>query len=257
MGRLAGSIKSYGVQQPIGVTPRDGRYMIIWGERRFRASRIAGIREIPAKIIEATDALIEELALLENIQHEDLNYIEQAEAYQKLIDRGTTKEQLAQKMGFKQVWRIDERLALLKLTDDIKKLVMTGEVRPLDAFHIARVPANRQHVVLSAIKSGRIRTLAQVMRFVDGLLATQDTLFALQSATAGEMNTIHDFELSLAQIARFLARLTDEQRIDHLKKMAFHSSVATEEIDAVIASLQKIRLTVLSGMGLKQAKESI
>ena len=251
---LAQSIISYGVLEPIVVTPREDRYMIIAGERRWRASTLAGLSEMPVRIVEADDALVEELALLENIQREDLNVIEQAQAYRSLLDRGWTKEQLAEKMGFKQVWRIDERLALLNLTDDIRKLVVAGEVRASEAFHIARVPGDKQHVVLAAIKSGKCSTWAKVTRFVDGLLATQETLFELQSATEEEMNTIHHFEASLGSIRRFLERVTDEQRIEHLKKVSFHSSITTDEIDAVITALQKIRLRVLEGKGVQDAK---
>ena len=231
---LSGSIKEYGVIEPILVTPRSGRYLIVAGERRYRASQIAGLTEMPVRIIEADDDLVEELALLENVQREDLNVIEQAEAYRSLIDRGYTREQLAEKMGFKQPWRIDERLALLNLRDEYKRLVISGDIRPSEAFHMARVPKDRQHVVLNAIKSGKVGTWAKVTRFVDGLLASEDTLFALQEATEEEMTTIRHFEHSLSGIRRFLQRVTDEQRIEHLKKVPFHSSITTDEIDAVI-----------------------
>jgi ParB family chromosome partitioning protein len=251
---LSASIKSYGVLEPIVVTLRSGRYMIVSGERRWRASQIAGLSEMPVRVIEADDDLVEELALLENVQREDLNVIEQAEAYRSLIDRGYTREQLAEKMGFKQPWRIDERLALLNLREDFKKLVVSGDIRPSEALHMARVPKDRQHVVLDAIKSGKVGTWAKVTRFVDGLLASEDVLFALQTATEEEMTTIHHFEHSLAGIRRFLERVTDEQRIDHLKKVPFHSSITTDEIDAVIQALQKVRLQVLQGSGIKAAK---
>jgi ParB/RepB/Spo0J family partition protein len=254
---LAGSIKAYGVLEPIVVTPRDSRYMIIAGERRWRASVMAGLLHMPVRIIEADDALVEELALLENVQREDLNVIEQAVAYKSLIDRGWSKEQLAEKMGFKQVWRIDERLALLNLTKEIRQLVIAGEVRASEAFHIARVPEGRQHVVLTAIKTGKVNTWAKVTRFVDGLLASQDTLFALQTATIEEMNTIHHFEAALSGIRRFLEQVTEQQRIVHLEKVPFHSTITTDEIDAVIAALQKVRLAVLQGKGVKDAKEAV
>src|ERR1035437_6769618 len=94
---LAMSIREYGVLEPIVVTKRDVRYMIIAGERRYRASLLAAISEIPARIIEADDTLVEELALLENVQREDLNIIEEAKAFKSLLDRGWTREELAAK----------------------------------------------------------------------------------------------------------------------------------------------------------------
>jgi ParB family chromosome partitioning protein len=212
---------------------------------------------MPVRVMEADDALVEELALLENVQREDLNVIEQALGYQSLLDRGWTKEKLAERMGFKQTWRIDERLALLNLTDEIRALVISGEVRASEAFHIARVPEGQQHIVLKAIKDGTVNTWAKVTRFVDGMLASQDALFELQTASEEEMATIRHFEHSLGSIRRFLEAVTSEQRVDHLKKVPFHSTITTDEIDAVIAALQKVRLKVLQGKGVKDAKEAV
>ena len=76
--------------------------MIIAGERRWRASNIAGLEKMPVRIIEADDALVEKLALLENVQREDLNPVEQAKGYERLLTRGYTVETLAAKLGFKQ-----------------------------------------------------------------------------------------------------------------------------------------------------------
>ena len=93
---LAQSILTYGVQEPIKVTPRpfvgEGQgvragFMIVMGERRYRASVLAGVEKIPAIVEDFTDEQVEELALLENLQREDLNIIEEANAYQRLLSR--------------------------------------------------------------------------------------------------------------------------------------------------------------------------
>jgi ParB/RepB/Spo0J family partition protein len=254
---LADSIRSYGVLEPIVVTPRGERYMIIAGERRWRASNIAGLEKMPARSIDADDALVEELALLENVQREDLNPVEQAKGYERLLQRGYTVETLAAKLGFKQSWRINERLALLRLVPEIQQLVVNGDLRASEGFHVSRVPASQQVKVLEAIKSGKANTWNKVTRFVDGLLASDDTLFELQTITAEERETILHFEHSLAGIKRFLQRATDEQRIQHLKKVAFHSSINPDDLDAVIVALQKVRLVVLQGKGLKDAREAV
>jgi len=81
------------------VTPRGDRYMIVAGERRFRAAALAGLQELPARIIEADDALVEELALLENVQRQDLNAMEEARAYQSLLDRGGAKRSWRRSWG--------------------------------------------------------------------------------------------------------------------------------------------------------------
>ena len=89
--------------------------MIIDGERRFRACRMGGLAEVPVRVIEADDSTVAELALLENLQREDLNLIEEARAYQNLMDLGLSMEEVARKMGFKQTWRVRYRLDLLRL----------------------------------------------------------------------------------------------------------------------------------------------
>ena len=94
---LAASIREYGLIQPITVRPLDkGYYQIIAGERRWRASRAAGLKEVPVRILEADDKLAMELALVENLQREDLNPMEEAAGYKKLMDDyGLTQEQVA------------------------------------------------------------------------------------------------------------------------------------------------------------------
>ena len=254
---LAESIRSYGILEPIVVTPRGERFMIIAGERRWRASNIAGLEKMPVRIIKADDALVEELALLENVQREDLNPVEQAKGYERLLQRGYTVETLAAKLGFKQSWRINERLALLRLTPELQQLVVNGDLRASEGYHVSRVPAHLQTKVLAAIRSGKANTWNKVTRFVDGLLASDETLFQLRTITAEERETILHFEHSLSGIKRFLQRVTEEQRIQHLRKVAFHSSINPDDLDSVIVALQKVRLVVLQGKGLKDAREAV
>ena len=100
LGELAASIKTSGVIQPVIVRRQAGGYQLIAGERRWRAARQAGLERIPAIVREATDAQSLELALVENLLREDLNPIEEAEAYQKLLAQfGWTQEELAQRIA--------------------------------------------------------------------------------------------------------------------------------------------------------------
>ena len=97
---LAESIREHGILQPIIVTPRDGKYMIIAGERRYRACKRIGLETIPALIREMEDEKIMELALIENVQRDDLTPIEEARAYELLQTRyGYTQEKLSERMG--------------------------------------------------------------------------------------------------------------------------------------------------------------
>src|SRR5688572_3028221 len=132
LDELAQSIAANGVVQPIVLRRSGTGYEIVAGERRWRAAQLAGLRKIPAAIKEVSDDKLLELALIENIQREELNPIEEAGAYRKLIDTfGLTQEAVAASVG-KDRTLIATSLRLLKLPDDIRKLI---EEAKLSAGH--------------------------------------------------------------------------------------------------------------------------
>ena len=126
---LSQSIKSYGVIQPISVRHLNGRsYELIAGERRLRASELAELDKIPAIVVEYKDKESAMIALIENLQREDLNFIEEADAYSNLIlDHGFTQQEIALKMGKSQS-TIANKLRILKLPDDIKKSLIDNDL---------------------------------------------------------------------------------------------------------------------------------
>ena len=126
---LANSIKQHGIIQPIIVSKlSDNKYQMIAGERRLRASKLAGIKKIPAVIAEYTDEQAAEIALIENLQREDLNPYEEAYAYKKLIDDfGLTQEQLAERIG-KSRTAVTNILRLLKLPEEILLMLKEGSL---------------------------------------------------------------------------------------------------------------------------------
>lgn len=126
---LAESIKQYGLIQPITVRRLDGGYyQIIAGERRWRASRLAGLSEVPVNIIEADDRMAMQLALVENLQREDLNPIEEARGYKTLMDEyGMTQDEAAQSVG-KSRPTITNSLRLLSLGEGTLAMVENGEL---------------------------------------------------------------------------------------------------------------------------------
>ena len=128
LDELAASIKASGVIQPIIVRKIGGSYQLIAGERRWRAARQAGLDRIPAIVREATDAQSLELALVENLLREDLNPIEAAQAYQKLLaDFDWTQEELAQRIG-KDRTSIANCLRLLRLPEEIQADLRNGRL---------------------------------------------------------------------------------------------------------------------------------
>lgn len=138
---LAASIKEYGVLQPINVRKIGERgYELVSGERRLRASKLAGASHIPALIIEVIEQDSAVIALIENLQREDLNFMEEAEGYYNLInDHGMTQEELARKVGKKQS-TIANKLRLLKLKDSIKKKVLENELTERHARALLKLP---------------------------------------------------------------------------------------------------------------------
>ena len=128
LDELAQSISTNGVVQPIVVRRSGTGFEIVAGERRWRAAQRAGLRKIPAVVKEVSDDKLLELALIENIQREELNPIEEANAYRKLIDIiGLTQENVAASVG-KDRTLIATSLRLLKLPDDIQKLIEEGKL---------------------------------------------------------------------------------------------------------------------------------
>ena len=125
---LAESIKEHGIIQPLIVTREENRYYIIAGERRWRAAKAAGFKTIPVIERNATTKEVLELALVENIQREDLNPIEEAEAYAKLLqDYSMTQEQVAAMVG-KSRSAIANMLRLLHFSEKVKNLLISGEL---------------------------------------------------------------------------------------------------------------------------------
>ncbi|MDY4608250.1 MAG: ParB/RepB/Spo0J family partition protein [Eubacterium sp.] len=126
---LADSIRQHGVLQPLLVRPLpNGAYQLVAGERRWRASRLAELKEVPVIIKQLTDTEAMEIAIIENLQREDLNPIEEAEGLQTLIDKcGFTQEEVATSVG-KSRPAITNALRLLKLPEDVREMTKKGEI---------------------------------------------------------------------------------------------------------------------------------
>ncbi len=150
---LAESIKENGLLQPILVREYgEGRYQIIAGERRFRASKIAGLEEIPAIILDRDDKKAAEIALIENIQREDLNPIEEAMAFRALAEEyGLTQEELAQRVG-KSRSAVANSTRLLDLPEEILEMVANGDISAGHGRTLLGVK-NRENMLLLANKT--------------------------------------------------------------------------------------------------------
>ena len=177
MQELTRSIAMHGVVTPITVRKTDGEYyQIIAGERRWRAARSAGLTEIPALVIEADDKTVMELALIENLQRQDLNPVEEAQGYQSLMEEyGLTQEQVAERVG-KSRPAVANALRLLALPESAQEMVASGT---LSAGHARAV---------LAIKDESLRT-PEVLEKMAGMSVRQAEKFAKNlTHTAEEQN---------------------------------------------------------------------
>ena len=137
---LANSIKIHGVLQPIVVVKKGNKYIIVAGERRYRASKLAKLDKIPAIIRDLSDQNRLELSLIENLQRADLNILETATAYLKLRQQfNMTAEQIGERVGGKSSSSVLNTLRLLKLPDEVKKYIYTGELKEGQARPLLQV----------------------------------------------------------------------------------------------------------------------
>lgn len=149
---LKDSIKQHGILQPICVRPiAGGGYEIVSGERRWRAARLAGLAELPVVVREVDDRQMLELALVENVQRQDLDPIEKARGFQEMIERlGITQEAVAEKVGLKRA-TVANHLRLLDLPDEAQEAVVTGLITMGHARALAGL--GRPAEILSALGS--------------------------------------------------------------------------------------------------------
>lgn len=141
LDELANSIKEYGVMQPITIRYINGTsYELVTGERRLRASKIAELETIPAIVVEITDKDSAVIALIENLQRQNLNFLEEGEGYQNLmVDYGITQEDLAKRLGKSQS-TIANKLRILRLSPKIKKMILENDLSERHARALLKIP---------------------------------------------------------------------------------------------------------------------
>ncbi len=194
---LADSITQHGVLQPLLVRPLpSGGYQLVAGERRWRASRIAGLKEVPVVIKELSDIETMEIAIIENLQREDLNPIEEAEGLQALIDRcGFTQEEIAVSVG-KSRPAIANSLRLLKLPQDVRDMTRKGEI---SAGHARALLAFDNEAMIYEVAENIIRNNLTV-RDVERLAKMADKPVRARSKSRRRDSFYDEVELSLTEV---------------------------------------------------------
>lgn len=193
---LAQSIKQHGVLQPLLVRPiPSGGYQLVAGERRWRACRIAGLNKVPVVIKELTDTQTMEIAIIENLQREDLNPIEEAEGLQALIDKcGYTQEEVATSVG-KSRPAIANSLRLLRLPQEVREMTKNGEI---SAGHARALLAfDNEAMMLEAAKN--IVSKKMTVRDVERLAKMKETNEPHRRRVRRRDSFYDEVELSLSE----------------------------------------------------------
>lgn len=160
---LAASIEKRGLIQAITVRPIDrGHYMIVAGECRYRAHQFLGLAAIKCEIVEVDDNEMQLRAIVENLKRQDMNPIEEAKAYQALLDQGYTAAQIVDELSLRSTAIVVQRTSLLNLTPEIQILVVSGQLSVTMAWGVALVSPDRQTQLVRNIASGKLHTAEQV-----------------------------------------------------------------------------------------------
>lgn len=189
---LAESIREHGIMQPLIATRAGSKYQLIAGERRLRAAKLAGLKTVPLIVRSENDQRKLELALLENIQRQDLNPIETATAYRKLIDQfNLTVTEIAKRAG-KDASTISNSIRLINLPLEAKRALAGGKISEATARQILAVPPERQLELLDLIIKNQWTT-RETEAFVRSLKETKDTKKAAEKS-AGTNTLTRDLE---------------------------------------------------------------
>ena len=229
---LAQSIKQQGVITPVTLRQMpDGRYQLVAGERRLRASKLAGLKEIPAYVRTATDIQMMEMALVENIQRSDLNAIEVAQAYHQLIDEcRLTQDQLSERVG-KDRSTISNYLRLLGLPAETQEALATGRISMAHARVLAGIDDMERHMeILKAIEEHHIS-----VHQTEEMAKQAKSASKVQPKRRGELPSLHSAVQSrLKDRLQSTVEIKRSQRGKGTLTICFNSDSDFERIIALI-----------------------
>lgn len=203
---LCASIKEYGVLQPLLVSPSDdGRYMLIAGERRLRASRLANLTEVPVIISDYTSQQIAEIALIENLQREDLHFLEEAEGYEQLMNEfHLTQEAMAARVGKKQS-TIANKLRLLRLTAPVRKVLVEAGLSERHARALLKLDDDAKRLEVLAVVVEKNFSVRQTEDYIARLLDAGDK----EKEKKRRMVIVNDVRIYLNSIKQVVNSIKD------------------------------------------------
>ena len=218
---LADSISQYGIIQPITVRRLDsGYYQIIAGERRWRAARLAGLKEVPVRILDADDRRTAELALVENLQREDLNPLEEAMGYRSLIEEfGLTQDEASRSVG-KSRSAVTNSLRLLSLSPKVLEMVQDGRISAGHARALLQIEGESRQVQAAQ----EIITKCMSVRKAEQLAARMTRLPAMEDKQdAGKVDYAAEESVSLTRALGRKCRIIEGKRLGKIE-LEFYDS---------------------------------
>ena len=218
---LADSIAQYGIIQPITVRRLDsGYYQIIAGERRWRAARLAGLKEVPVRILDADDRRTAELALVENLQREDLNPLEEAMGYRSLIEEfGLTQDEASRSVG-KSRSAVTNSLRLLSLSPKVLEMVQDGRISAGHARALLQIEGESRQVQAAQ----EIITKGMCLRKAEQLAARMTRLPAMEDKQdAGNVDYAAEESVSLTRALGRKCRIIEGKRLGKIE-LEFYDS---------------------------------
>lgn len=232
---LAESIRQYGVLSPILVQQKEDRYVIIAGERRWRAAKLAGLKEVPVIIRNYTEREIAEISLIENVQREDLNPIEEAMGYKRLIEEFGLKQEEVAECVSKSRSAIANALRLLKLSERIQAYLINGGLSMGHARALLAVEdIQKQEMLAEKIVKEKLS-----VREVEKLVRTLDKTERSKSVVDQRLKMIYaDYEEQLKQALGTKVTITPSQRIKGAGKfeIEFYS---TEDFERILERMMR------------------
>ena len=258
---LASSIETHGLLEPIVVTKHGSRWVIVGGERRFRACKMTARysdRPVPVRTVSVSKDQLQEMAIVENIQRVDLTLIEEAKAYQSLLDRGLTPEQVAERLGLKQAWRVTERTSLLNLAPEYQDALTKGVLTPSQAFEMSRLKPEHQRKLFVLIGQGKADTYNKLRALTTAMIQQeqQPGFFAPPDPKQQEVRAKYD--RMLEGVLRLVERSFDAEDMSVLKT-ALQGNVAlnVERIDLIIKHLNKIKRALVEAQSHQEVLEGV
>jgi len=228
---LAASMEQHGVLQPVILRKVGRGYELVAGERRWRAAAKAGIKKIPAVVKELSDGDVLEIALIENLQREDLNPIEEASAYKQLMDEfGLTQEELAKRVG-KSRSQIANTLRLLNLEEEILKFIFEGKLTAGHARALLSIEDKKLRYGLAKKISNEGLSVRQAEQLAQNLLQKKEKKSSRQTAISPIMSDIAE---KLQQSLGTKVRIRGSEKRGKIE-IEFYSSEELERILEVIA----------------------